>query len=85
MPIGSRLQFKVVLVGLAPAASSAMVAGRRHRRRRPAGCTGVEVNVDWPEPRGGADARDAPLAVQQRVVVEKPIQDYRVETGGAWL
>ena len=51
----------------------------------PRGCTGVEVNVDWPEPRGGADARDAPLAVQQRVVVEKPIQDYRVETGGAWL
>ena len=49
----------------------------------PHGCTGVDVGVEWPEAKG--DTRDAPLAVQQRVVVEKPIQDYRVETGGAWL
>ena len=83
-PIGSRLRFKVVTVD----AGDAVVRwsqGGDIVVAVPRGCTGVEVNVDWPEPRGGADARDAPLAVQQRVVVEKPIQDYRVETGGAWL
>ena len=84
VPIGSRLQFKVVTID----AGDAVVRwsqGGDIVVAVPHGCTGVEVNVDWPEPRGGADARDAPLAVQQRVVVEKPIQDYRVETGGAWL
>ena len=83
-PIGSRLRFKVVTMD----AGDAVVRwsqGGDIVVAVPRGCTGVEVNVDWPEPRGGADARDAPLAVQQRVVVEKPIQDYRVETGGAWL
>ena len=82
MPIGSKLQFKVVTID----AGDAVVRwsqGNDIVVTVPHGCTGVDVGVEWPEAKG--DARDAPLAVQQRVVVEKPIQDYRVETGGAWL
>ena len=82
VPIGSKLQFKVVTID----AGDAVVRwsqGNDIVVTVPHGCTGVDVGVEWPEAKG--DARDAPLAVQQRVVVEKPIQDYRVETGGAWL
>ena len=42
----------------------------------PHGCTGVEVEVEWPPSSAG------PLTVLQRVLVEKPLMDYRIETGG---
>jgi hypothetical protein len=36
------------------------------------------VSIDWP----AGNPRDAPLSVMQRVVVEKLLMDYRVETAG---
>ena len=77
--IGANLAFKLVTIK-----GDAVVQwsqGADIRVSVPYGCTGVEIIIDWPS----GSPRDSPLSVNTRVVVEKPLHDYRVETGGDWL
>ena len=78
--IGAQLKFKLVTIDPGDAIVQ-WSQGADIKVSVPHGCTGVEINVDWPT----GNPRDAPLTVASRVVVEKPLHDYRVETGGAWL
>ena len=78
--IGAQLKFKLVTIDPGDAIVR-WSQGADIKVSVPHGCTGVEINVDWPT----GNPRDAPLTVSSRVVVEKPLHDYRVETGGAWL
>ena len=91
VPIGAQLSFKLVTVDPGGAVAH-WSPGEVISVDVPRGCAGVDVDVDWPVSRGpsGLDpgapgpARP-PVAVRQKVVVEKPLHEYRVETGGAWL
>lgn len=98
VPIGATLQFKLVTVDPGDAVVR-WSQGPAIRVDVPRGCAGVDVDVDWPVPRGprvrssetgfsetgSPDAAGAPLSVRLTAVVEKPLHEYRVETGGAWL
>ena len=99
VPIGATLQFKLVTVDPGDAVVR-WSQGPAIRVDVPRGCAGVDVDVDWPVPRGprvrssetgfsetgsGPDAAGAPLSVRLTATVEKPLHEYRVETGGAWL
>ena len=81
VPIGASLVFKIVTVDAGDAVER-WSPGNEVRVSVPKGCTGVELDVDWPSGNGN---RGAPLTVMQKLIVEKPLMDYRVETGGAWL
>ena len=78
--IGANLAFKLVTIDQGDAVVQ-WSQGADIRVSVPYGCTGVEIIIDWPS----GSPRDAPLSVNTRVIVEKPLHDYRVETGGAWL
>ena len=93
VPVGATLQFKLVTVDPGDAVVR-WSQGSAIRVDVPRGCAGVDVDVDWPVPRGprvrssetgSPDAAGAPLSVRLTAVVEKPLHEYRVETGGAWL
>ena len=90
VPIGATLEFKLVTVDPGDAVVR-WSPGAAIRVDVPRGCAGVDVDIDWPAPRanaafaGTADRAGAILSVRQRATVEKPLHEYRVETGGAWL
>ena len=92
VPIGATLRFKLVTVDPGDAVVR-WSQGPAIRVDVPRGCAGVDVDVDWPVPRGprarsseiSENAAGAPLSVRLTATVEKPLHEYRVETGGAWL
>ena len=87
VPIGAKLEFKLVTVDPGDAVVE-WSTGAAIKVEVPSGCSGVDVEIDWPVRynRDGANSLgESVLSVSQKIVVEKALHEYRVETGGAWL